>query len=116
MKKRKLKQLKEIADAMPLDITIDKNGFPTANCRYRQMKKIYRIEGEDAVIDYCKSVMDNIDKINADNLEINKIVSENLTMAQKNNEKYLMRSRSKQNSFGAAVAKRMWKWFTRILK
>tara|TARA_R100000951_G_C2652570_1_gene184887 strand:+ start:3908 stop:4258 length:351 start_codon:yes stop_codon:yes gene_type:complete len=116
MKKRKLKQLREIADAMPLDITIDKNGFPTANCRYRQMKKIYRIEGEDAVIDYCKSVMNNIDKINADNLEINRIVSENLTIAQKNNEKYLLRSRYKQNSFGGSAAKRIWRWLKKILK
>jgi len=112
MKKQKLKQFRDLANSMPLDISIDKNGFPHANCRYRQMKKIYRIKGEDAVVDYCKSVMDNLDKINADNAEINKIIAERLALAKESNDNYIR----KTDSVIGSIVKKTWKWVTKIFK
>lgn len=116
MKKQKLNQFRGIANEMPLDISIDKNGTPHANCRYRQMKKIYRDKGEDAVIAYCQDVMDNIDKINADNAEVCRIITENLAIAKENNIEYLKRSSALNQGIVSMFIKKVWGWLMRILK
>ena len=63
MKKRKLRELSRMAKEMPLDLHIGHRGVAEAHCRYRQMKKLYKSGGDEAVDKYYKEVMSNKDQL-----------------------------------------------------
>ena len=83
MKKKVLRELREMRDDMPLNLVVNHRGVPQANCRYRKMKKIYSRGGMQAVKSYYDQVMFDYDEIEAKNDKIKKKLSDKINGNQK---------------------------------